>query len=57
MLKIRHGQISDSKEIAKVHINCWETTYRGIMPDDILNSRNYEKCERKWIKYFDERDD
>ena len=57
MVKIRKGQISDSKEIAKVNVDCWRTTYKGIILNDILKSHNYEKCEKGWINYFKSRND
>ncbi|WP_339225713.1 hypothetical protein NYE80_30300 [Paenibacillus sp. FSL H7-0357] len=33
---IRESKISDAKGIAKVHVDCWRTTYRNIMPDEFL---------------------
>lgn len=42
-MKIRKAELADAKGIAKVHVNSWRTTYKGIMPNDALDSLSYEK--------------
>lgn len=46
--KIRIASIEDSFEIAKVHVDCWRTTYKGIVPDEKLDGMSYEKSGLKW---------
>ncbi|MBN2858583.1 MAG: GNAT family N-acetyltransferase [Candidatus Delongbacteria bacterium] len=48
MIKIRKAEMSDAAGIAEVHISSWLTTYRGIMPDEKLDSLNHESCTKKW---------
>ncbi len=48
MLTVREAKEEDIKDIAKVHVDSWRTTYRGIVPADYLNSLNYKECEDKW---------
>jgi len=48
MINIRKAEISDASEIATVHIGSWLTTYRGIMPDEKLDSLNHDSCTKKW---------
>ncbi len=38
MIVIRPAQIQDAPKIARVHIESWKTTYRGIVPDAFLES-------------------
>ena len=45
---VRRAEISDAKQIAKVHVNSWRTTYKGIIPDEVLDNLSYEKREERW---------
>jgi ribosomal protein S18 acetylase RimI-like enzyme len=47
---IRRATLGDISEIAKVNIQSWEETYRGIMPDSILDNRSLEKSILGWTK-------
>lgn len=38
MMHIRKAAVEDAAAIAKVHVDSWRTTYKGIMPSDYLNS-------------------
>lgn len=55
--KIRKAGIGDSFDIAKVHVDCWRTTYRGIVPDEKLDKMSYEQSSEKWEAYFKEATD
>ncbi|KPB05989.1 GNAT family N-acetyltransferase [Bacillus sp. CHD6a] len=48
-IKIRKAILSDSKGIAKVHVDSWKTTYANIVPDEYLNNLSYESREQIWI--------
>ncbi len=45
---LTRSKVEDIKDIAKVHVDSWRTTYRGIVPADYLNSLNYKEFEDKW---------
>ena len=45
---IRRATLEDVKGIAKVHVDTWRTTYKGIIPDTFLDSLSYEKRETSW---------
>ncbi|WP_249872659.1 GNAT family N-acetyltransferase [Oceanobacillus saliphilus] len=45
---IREANLNDAKDIAKVHVDSWRTTYKNIIPDDFLNNLSYEKREQLW---------
>ncbi|MCY7781965.1 MULTISPECIES: GNAT family N-acetyltransferase [unclassified Bacillus (in: firmicutes)] len=48
MVTVREAKIEDIKDIAKVHVDSWRTTYRGIVPAEYLESLNYKEFEDKW---------
>ncbi|MEM5594184.1 hypothetical protein AAHH67_24905 [Niallia circulans] len=47
---IRKAKDEDAKRIAKVHVDSWRTTYKGIVPDLFLERLNYEEREEIWKK-------
>ena len=49
---IREATNKDISEMARVHVNTWRTTYRGILSDDILENLSYEKREHSWHQVF-----
>jgi ribosomal protein S18 acetylase RimI-like enzyme len=50
MLSIRLGTRSDSDIIADLHAQSWLNTYRGILPDQFLDSDLYQERKRYWEK-------
>ncbi|MGG5461131.1 N-acetyltransferase family protein [Clostridium sp. B9] len=46
MFDIRYAYISDAKDLAKIHSNSWKVSYKGIIPDEILDNFNIEKKQR-----------
>lgn len=51
---IREATLKDAAGIAKVHIDSWRTTYKGIVNDDHLNNLSYTKKEKAWINIITE---
>ncbi|MHA6252816.1 GNAT family N-acetyltransferase [Oceanobacillus sp. CAU 1775] len=49
-MKIRKPTINDAKAIAKVHVDSWRTTYKGIIPQSFLDNLSYEQREKLWQK-------
>lgn len=47
-MKVRVATAVDAVGIARVHIDTWRTTYRGIVPDSYLDNLQYEARERYW---------
>ncbi|MGD8371298.1 MAG: GNAT family N-acetyltransferase [Syntrophobacterales bacterium] len=45
---IREATQSDANGIAKVHVDCWRSTYDGIVPGDFLADLSYLKAEKFW---------
>ena len=51
-LKIRRAVLSDSADIARVHIDSRKTAYRGIVADEDPDNLSYEERERWWSENF-----
>ncbi len=49
MLHIREATINDAEEIAKVHVDSWRTTYKGIIPEEFLTNLSYKQRTELWI--------
>src|SRR4051812_39732747 len=47
-MKIRPADPNDADAIAKVHVDSWRTTYKGLVPDDYLASLAYEQRAEMW---------
>ena len=48
MAKVRPATIVDAPAIARVHVDSWRTTYKGIVPQHILDELKYEEREQLW---------
>ena len=46
----RVAQPEDASSIAKVHVDAWRTTYRGIVADEFLATLNYEDRTVRWAE-------
>ena len=40
----------DSKTLSYLKKEIWETTYRGIYEDNVIDGYNYEEREKKFLK-------
>jgi ribosomal protein S18 acetylase RimI-like enzyme len=47
-MTIRRATVDDVTPIARVHVESWKTTYRGIMPDELLANLTVEWREAMW---------
>lgn len=55
-MQIREATIHDAQGIAKVHVDSWRTTYKGIIPDDFLNNLSYEQRTELWLHNIGRKD-
>lgn len=51
---IRIAKVEDAEGIAKVHVDSWRATYKGIVPVTFLESLSYEQRELIWKKGVNE---
>jgi ribosomal protein S18 acetylase RimI-like enzyme len=47
-LVIREATVEDSAEIARVQVDTWRTTYRGIVPQSFLDEMDYRVRAESW---------
>lgn len=47
---IREATAADAPAIARVHVESWRTTYRGIVPDAVLANLSVERREQQWAR-------
>lgn len=47
-IQIRPARVEDAAGIARVHVDSWRTSYRGIVPDEVLANLSYQKREEMW---------
>lgn len=49
---IRPMRLEDVPGVARVHARTWQTTYRGIIPDDYLAAIQEEEWQQRWLPAF-----
>ncbi len=56
-LVVRPAQVQDVAQMARLHVRCWQETYRGLMSDAVLDDPAFPAArERMWTAYLtDER--
>ena len=48
-LIVRPAGVQDVAQMARVHVRCWQETYRGVMPDAVLDDPGFPAArERMW---------
>ncbi|MFP5361683.1 MAG: GNAT family N-acetyltransferase, partial [Thermoleophilia bacterium] len=46
---VRPARAGDAAQMARVNVLCWRETYRGLMPDELLDDSGLEAArERFW---------
>lgn len=49
---IRKATSSDLVGVAQVHVDSWQTSYRGLIPDRVLDDLSYSIKEKMWQDYL-----
>jgi ribosomal protein S18 acetylase RimI-like enzyme len=48
-LIVRPARVQDVRQMAREHVRCWQETYRGLMPDAVLDDPGFPAArERMW---------
>jgi GNAT superfamily N-acetyltransferase len=48
MVEIRPARPDDAGAIAQVHVAVWQSAYRGLLPDDLLDQLSVEHRQAMW---------
>ena len=51
-MTIRAATLDDAPGVARVHVDTWRTTYRGLVSDSYLDSMNYVESAERWGRAF-----
>lgn len=49
-MQVRPMTLDDCKEVARIHTESWRYAYKGIVPDEFLDSIDVKKREENWSK-------
>ena len=47
-MQTRRATVADASGIASVHVSSWRAIYRGLMPQEVLDSLSVEQRSRGW---------
>jgi RimJ/RimL family protein N-acetyltransferase len=45
---IRSATLDDARAIAEVHVKSWQAAYRGLLPQEFLQSLSVDRREQQW---------
>ena len=45
---MRRATVQDAVAIAHIHVDTWQTTYKGIIADEFLSNLSYERRQQMW---------
>ena len=54
-VQIRTALTTDSIALAQIQVDSYQTAYRGILPDEILDSFSYSEQEQDWQDWMQEK--
>jgi ribosomal protein S18 acetylase RimI-like enzyme len=49
---VRRGRRGDARRLAEIHVETWRTTYRGVMPQELLDNLSVERREAQWLEWL-----
>ena len=47
-IQIRQATPDDATGIARVHVDSWRSSYRGVVPQEILSGLSYDERQKLW---------
>ena len=47
-MEIREAALADAEVLARVHVLTWRDAYRGLVPDDVLDSLSIDQRTKVW---------
>lgn len=47
-MKVRGASGDDAAAIAEIHVRSWQAAYRGVLPDELLDSLSVSERETSW---------
>ena len=53
-IRIRRAELSDAAAIADLHVRTWQSTYRGLLPDALLDELDVVARTKRWQRILGE---
>ncbi|WP_051298575.1 GNAT family N-acetyltransferase [Arthrobacter castelli] len=53
-VEIHRATGDDIEELASIHVQAWQWAYRGLMPDEVLDSLDVERRANSWYRMLSE---
>jgi GNAT superfamily N-acetyltransferase len=53
-LAVRSATPRDIDAIARVHVAGWQESYRGLLPDEVIDARTFERRQTMWSQALGE---
>jgi ribosomal protein S18 acetylase RimI-like enzyme len=47
-MRVRPAIREDALCVAAIHVASWQTAFRGLMPDEFLDSQSLDECKKGW---------
>ena len=47
-MQVRRATAHDARAVATVHVRSWQSTYKGLLPDDYLAGLSIDQSESVW---------
>lgn len=51
---VRQAKAEDATQVARINVESWQTTYRGMFPDEVLDNLDIEERSVFWVNYINE---
>ncbi|WP_269758449.1 hypothetical protein [Thalassobacillus sp. C254] len=51
-MKIKKASEEDVIGIARIYVDCWKTTYHGLVPQSYLDGLSYEDAEKNGFNFL-----
>src|SRR6266403_2021198 len=52
MNRVRPAIVTDAAAIARIDVECWRSTYAGVLPDNLLLGLSENERKRVWSSYI-----
>ena len=50
--QLRYAEVRDAEAVGDYHVRCWQTAYRGLIADEIIDGMNVDDNVERWAGYF-----
>jgi SAM-dependent methyltransferase/ribosomal protein S18 acetylase RimI-like enzyme len=48
----RYAEVDDAAAVADYHVRCWQTAYRGLISDEVIDAMTVAGMTERWREFF-----